>query len=47
MYEMLKKNSQSPQNFFFLRDLVCFTTCFGQLGHLQVTEVCTEYVGGN
>ena len=30
----------------FFRDLVSFT-CFGQRCHLQVIQLCTEYVGGN
>jgi len=26
--------------FIFFRDLVCFTTCFVQLGQLQVIQLC-------
>ena len=29
-------NRLSEQKFYFFGDLVSFTTCFGQLGHVQV-----------
>ena len=32
--------------FYFFRDLGRFTTCFGQIGHLQVMKLCVKYVGG-
>ena len=34
-------------NKFLERDLLCFTTCFGQPGHLQVIQPRMEFVGGN
>ena len=35
-------------NFLFIYEiLVCSATCFCQLGHLQVTQARTEYVGRN
>jgi hypothetical protein len=40
-------NGQSQQNVLFFSEIYCFTTCFGQHGHFQVIQLCTEYVGGN
>jgi len=38
---------QSQKKLLFPRDSVCFTTCFGQHGHLHAIQRCTEYMEGN
>jgi len=43
---MIKKK-EPPVTTDFLKEIVCFTRCFGQLDHLLAIELCTEYVGGN
>jgi hypothetical protein len=40
-------NHLSEEIYYFHGELVSFTTRFGQLGHLLVTQLCTEYMGGN
>ena len=37
----------SEQIYYFYGELVSFTTCFGQLGHLEVLQLCTEYLRGS
>jgi hypothetical protein len=48
LYKVWSTEQSVTKSFFLLfRDLVCFTTRFGQLGLLQLIQLCMEYVEGN
>jgi hypothetical protein len=38
-----KEMNHQSQYIFFFRDLVCFTTCLCQIGHLQAIQLGMEY----